>query len=79
MSKIKSVASKWQRRNRDRLADSGKPFNPLAAVARPQVHSLAEVVPGGLGLPLINCYSDHLDYHYLDGKNHLKITVQWAR
>jgi anti-sigma regulatory factor (Ser/Thr protein kinase) len=61
------------------VSDSGKPFNPLAATARPQVHSLLEATPGGLGLTMISGYSDALDYDYLDERNHLKITVQWAR
>lgn len=61
------------------VSDCGTPFNPLAAVARPQVHFLAEAAPGGLGLTMIRCYSDQLNYDCLDGKNNLKITVQWAR
>lgn len=61
------------------VSDSGQPFNPLTAVTKPQVQSLADAVPGGLGLTMIRCYSDSLDYVYLNGKNCLQIMVQWVR
>lgn len=61
------------------VSDSGEPFNPLTVVAQPAAQSLAEAVPGGLGLSMISSCSDQLDYAYLGQKNHLKITVQWAR
>lgn len=61
------------------VSDSGKPFNPLTAVATPQAQSLEDAVPGGLGLTMIACYSDQLDYNFSKRRNHLKITVRWTR
>ena len=59
------------------VSDSGKAFNPLTAVAKPQALTLADATPGGLGLTMINGYSDRLDYDYREGRNHLTFFVQW--
>lgn len=59
------------------VSDSGKAFNPLTAVARDQALTLADATPGGLGLTMINGYSDRLDYDYREGRNHLTFFVQW--
>lgn len=59
------------------VSDSGKAFNPLTAVARQQALTLADATPGGLGLTMINGYSDRLDYDIREGRNHLTFFVQW--
>ena len=59
------------------VSDSGKAFNPLTAVARDQALTLADATPGGLGLTMINGYSDRLDYAFREGRNHLTFVVQW--
>jgi anti-sigma regulatory factor (Ser/Thr protein kinase) len=59
------------------LADSGQPFNPLLAAAKPSAPTLADATPGGLGLTMIANYSDQRDYAFRDGRNHLALTVCW--
>lgn len=59
------------------VSDSGKAFNPLTAVAKHQALTLADATPGGLGLTMINGYSDRLDYDFREGRNHLTFFVQW--
>ena len=61
------------------ISDTGCAFNPLAADAAPHAQSLAEAVPGGLGLSMIRGYSDHMDYANRDGRNHLTLMFRWFR
>lgn len=59
------------------VSDAGAPFNPLTGTIKPRAETLAEAEPGGLGLNLMNCYSDDLDYEHRDGRNHLTFIVRW--
>ena len=53
--------------------DSGVPYDPLAKDS-PNISALAEQRPiGGLGIFLIQEYSDTLSYEYADGENRLTI------
>lgn len=55
------------------IIDDGISFNPLDY----QVASLSDPATsdaGGMGLTLIRTFSNHIVYHRLSGKNHLKIT-----
>ena len=59
------------------VSDSGKAFNPLTVAVKHQALTLADAIPGGLGLTMINGYSDRLDYDFREGRNHLTFFVQW--
>jgi anti-sigma regulatory factor (Ser/Thr protein kinase) len=59
------------------LADAGRPYDPTLAAVPARPATLADIVPGGLGV-LMRSQSDQLDYHHDDGHNHLHITVRWS-
>lgn len=59
------------------VSDAGMAFNPLTAPVAEHATSLADAMPGGLGLTMISCYSDRLEYAFLDGRNQLSIYVEW--
>lgn len=59
------------------ISDAGRAFNPLATSPRETPGTLAEATPGGLGLTMMNAYSDQLDYDFRDGRNHLTFRVRW--
>jgi anti-sigma regulatory factor (Ser/Thr protein kinase) len=70
------------RRNRMRIVsvtviDAGTAINPLLIRARPVHAPLKSMQPGGLGLLLMRSYSDEIDYHYNDNRNHLTFVVRW--
>jgi anti-sigma regulatory factor (Ser/Thr protein kinase) len=60
------------------ISDGGAAFDPSAqnAVA-PYPSSLADAIPGGLGLLMIRNFSDDLSYRHSEGRNQLTITVGW--
>ena len=55
--------------------DDGIAFDPLAAVPRPRPASLAQAVPGGLGLLLVRRLSRSVHYQRHGGRNTLTIEV----
>jgi anti-sigma regulatory factor (Ser/Thr protein kinase) len=59
------------------VSDTGQAFNPLTAVAKNQALTLADATAGGLGLTMINGYSDRLDYDFREGRNQLTFSVRW--
>lgn len=59
------------------VSDAGMAFNPLTAPAAEQATLLTDAVPGGLGLTMIKCYSDRLEYAFLDGRNQLSFIFEW--
>lgn len=59
------------------ISDAGLAFNPLAAAVREPAQSLAEAVPGGLGLGLMRSSSDRLGYEFRGGRNHLSFFIHW--
>lgn len=59
------------------ISDAGQAFNPLTAMVREPAASLAEAMPGGLGLGLMRSNSDRLGYDFRGGRNHLSIFIRW--
>jgi anti-sigma regulatory factor (Ser/Thr protein kinase) len=59
------------------ITDSGIPFNPMKFTPKELPKTLDEVVPGGLGVGIIQKMSDRLEYEREDGKNVLTLTVQY--
>lgn len=53
--------------------DNGIEFNPLLKEDPNMPNSIDEAQIGGLGIFLTKEIADELDYHYVNGKNHLKI------
>lgn len=53
--------------------DNGIEFNPLLNEDPALPNDIDEAQIGGLGIFLTKQISDELDYHYENGKNHLKI------
>ena len=61
------------------ITDSGIPFNPLKFTPKVLPKTLDEVVPGGLGVGIIQKMSDRLEYMRVDGKNVLTLIVQYPK
>lgn len=59
------------------IIDACRPFDPLLHQAGPRPGSLQQAEPGGLGLLLLQNFSDELSYRRLDDSNELKISVCW--
>lgn len=59
------------------ITDSGIPFNPLKFTPKELPKTLDEVVPGGLGVGIIQRMSDRLKYERKNGRNVLALTVQY--
>jgi serine/threonine-protein kinase RsbW len=59
------------------VADSGIEFNPFAGDIKVGATSLAEVEPGGLGLLMLQRFSDARSYRRLNGRNVIALTVTW--
>ena len=57
------------------VSDSGKPFDPVNAPAKPKPMTLEEAEPGGLGLSIIKGLSNHINYEYKEGRNILTFAV----
>lgn len=53
--------------------DNGMEFNPLLKEDPVMPEIIDEAQIGGLGIFLTKELADELDYHYIDGENHLKI------
>ena len=53
--------------------DNGIEFNPILKENPELPDTLDEAQIGGLGILLTKELSDELDYHYINGENHLKI------
>jgi anti-sigma regulatory factor (Ser/Thr protein kinase) len=61
------------------VSDAGIPFDPTGMPARIPAKTLAEVQPGGLGLPLIRRCSDWIRYRREGGRNHFMFGVGWSK
>ena len=57
------------------VSDSGKPFDPVNAPAKPRPMTLEEAEPGGLGLSIIKGLSNHINYEFKNGRNVLTFGV----
>jgi anti-sigma regulatory factor (Ser/Thr protein kinase) len=53
--------------------DNGVEFNPILKEDPDQPTNIDEAEIGGLGIFLTKNMADELDYHYINGENHLKI------
>jgi len=51
------------------LKDQGIPFNPLKRTREEAVNNLKKMLPGGLGIYLVQQYADGLDYRYENEQN----------
>ena len=51
------------------LKDQGIPFNPLKRTREEAVNNLKKMLPGGLGIYLVQQYADELDYRYENEQN----------
>lgn len=58
------------------IADNGLPFDPTQRESPDLQVSLDDAVPGGHGLRLMRSYLDDLQYHYADGRNHLRLVAR---
>ncbi len=54
--------------------DNGIEFNPLLKEDSPQPTNIDEAQVGGLGIFLTKEMADELDYHHINGENHLIVT-----
>lgn len=52
-----------------RIADKGKPFDPLSAAEPDLTRDIEDRPVGGLGVYLVRELADHLDYQRKDGAN----------
>ena len=53
--------------------DNGTEFNPLLKEDQPLPDTIDDAQIGGLGIFLTKQIADELEYHYINGENHLKI------
>ena len=53
--------------------DNGVPFNPIIKEDYETPDSIDDAQIGGLGIFLTKNLADEIDYHYINGENHLKI------
>lgn len=60
------------------LIDDGIPFNPLEYEME-QSTDPVNSDSGGMGLPLIRAFCNHIEYHRISEKNHLIITKNLKR
>ena len=60
------------------LVDSGHPYDPTMAPAPARPTTLADTLPGGLGVVMLRSQADQLAYEHRDGSNQLQITVRWG-
>jgi phosphoserine phosphatase RsbU/P len=59
------------------VADSGKAFDPTSVIPKARARSLAEAVPGGLGLGMVRQSATRLAYQRTHGRNHIDILFQF--
>lgn len=62
-----------------KVRDAGIPFDPTGAPEHTPAKTLAEVQPGGLGLPLIRRCSDSMSYRREGGRNHFMFGARWPK
>ena len=55
------------------FVDNGMEFNPILKEEYVSPDSIDEARIGGLGIHLTKEIADEMDYHYIDGENHLRI------
>jgi len=55
------------------FVDNGIPFNPLLKEDPELPDNIDDAKIGGLGIFLTKEMADEIDYHYINGENHLKI------
>jgi len=60
------------------LLYEGVPFDPSGHEPASRPANLAEAQLGGLGLLMLRQFSDAIDYGREDGRNRLRITVNWT-
>jgi len=60
------------------LDDGGAPYDLTQAVVAARPLTLEDTEPGGLGVLMLRSQADQLEYEYIDGSNHLHITVRWS-
>lgn len=58
-----------------RVEDSGRPFDPTTAPEHQQPVSLEDARIGGLGVHLMRAYTQQIEYHRVDNKNQLWMTL----
>jgi len=58
-----------------RFEDSGRPFDPTQAPEPQLPTSLANAVPGGLGLMLVRKFASGVAYQRIDERNRLTVTL----
>jgi len=61
-----------------RFGDDGAAFDPARAPAPQRPATLAEAVPGGLGVMLVRRYARSVAYERVGGRNQLTVTVARA-
>jgi anti-sigma regulatory factor (Ser/Thr protein kinase) len=59
------------------VEDAGRPFDPGAAELPARPASLADAMPGGLGLRLLRHHCRDLSYRRTDGRN--RLTLRFLR
>jgi phosphoserine phosphatase RsbU/P len=59
------------------VVDSGRAFDPTAAVPRAQAASLADATPGGLGIVMMRDSATRLVYRRASGRNHIDMLFQF--
>jgi serine/threonine-protein kinase RsbW len=64
---------------RVKVRDAGIPFDPTGVREYTPAKTLAEVQPGGLGLPLIRRCSDWMSYRREGGRNHFMFGARWPK
>jgi anti-sigma regulatory factor (Ser/Thr protein kinase) len=60
------------------ISDAGVKFDMLSTEEKQRPKTLAEAEPGGLGLIMLRNFTDDLYYDYQDGRNQLKLSIQWT-
>ncbi len=59
------------------IIDGGHAFDPLQTTAVPLPSTLADAVPGGLGIGMLRSFSDSQRYERCGEHNRLTLTVNW--
>lgn len=60
------------------LTDGGPCYDPTQAAMPQRPATLADTLPGGLGVVMLRTIADQLDYAYDGGCNRLRIGVRWS-
>lgn len=61
------------------ISDSGAPFDPISFAVAAIPKTLADAVPGGLGIRMLRNNADSLKYSHSNGRNKLEFNVRWAK